>query len=412
MSESPIEEHIEAAQREVGDNAWGAERVETSFRELLVRRQREHHHEAWGPTRVEAAFHELLVRHQKDAALYRRAASISGVAIALAAALALGFLGLRSIAPGAAPVAKGAETGAAVAERLALGDETEVHFDQGTSLDVRERTDARVVVAVQAGTARFRVKHDPRRLFRVEAGEVEVEDIGTTFAVEKAGANVRVSVTEGSVAVSFPEGGGTARRKATLRAGESGTYPLHASRASTADMTNAPSEAVAPGVSGQTPAPGAEAASNWRELARAGEHRRAYDLLSPGGFRDVRDEPGDLLLASDVARLSRHPAESITQLRRLLSRHPRDPRAPSAAFTLGWLLMNELGRPREAATAFAKAESLAPRGNLAEDAVARSVEAWYRAGELVRARTEVERYRKLYPQGRHLGMLQRLVGTP
>jgi len=99
-------------------------------------------------------------------------------------------------------------------------------------------------------------------------------------------------------------------------------------------------------------------------------------------------------------------------LRKLLARHERDPRAPSAAFTLGWVLMNELGRPREAALAFGRAEALAPRGNLAEDAVARSVEAWYRAGELSRAKAEVERYRKSYPQGRHQTMLQRLVGTP
>ena len=47
----------------------------------------------------------------------------------------------------------------------------------------------------------------------------------------------------------------------------------------------------------------------------------------------------------------------------------------------GPLLMNELDRPREAASAFARAEALAPRGNLAEDAVAREVEAWRSYGQ-------------------------------
>ena len=74
--------------------------------------------------------------------------------------------------------------------------------------------------------------------------------------------------------------------------------------------------------------------------------------------------------------------------------------------------MNELGRPREAALAFLQAESLAPRGNLSEDALARAVESWYRAGELARARAELERYRARYPQGRHLATLQRLAGVP
>ena len=126
----------------------------------------------------------------------------------------------------------------------------------------------------------------------------------------------------------------------------------------------------------------------------------------------MRNEASDLLLASDVARLSKHPAQAATLLRKLLASHESDARAPSAAFTLGWVLMNELGRPREAALAFARAEALAPRGNLAEDAVARAVEAWYRAGELSRAKAEVERYRNAYPQGRHHAMLQRLVMTP
>ena len=99
-------------------------------------------------------------------------------------------------------------------------------------------------------------------------------------------------------------------------------------------------------------------------------------------------------------------------LKRLLANHARDPRAPSAAFTLGWLLMKELGKPREAALAFSRAEALAPRGNLAEDATARAVEAWVAAGDRSRAKAEVGRYRQKYPHGRHLAMLERLVGAP
>jgi transmembrane sensor len=291
-------------------------------------------------------------------------------------------------------------------QRLALGDETEVRFDERAQVEVRENSENRVVVALKAGTGHFRVRHDPRRVFRVQAGDVAVEDLGTTFDVTRDHGAVRVSVTEGSVAVTYPDAGGVTK-KATLRAGESGVYP---------PVALPPSAEPAPPHALPTTAPSGERSPaghvDWRELARAGKHGRAYEILVAGNMRDVRDEPGDLLLASDAARRSQHPAAAAKLLKKLLAGYESDPRAPAAAFTLGWLLMNDLGRPREAAAAFARAEALAPRGNLAEDAVARSVEAWHRAGERSRAAAGVERYRKAYPKGRHLEMLGRLVATP
>ena len=378
MTELRIDKHLQAARREVRVHAWDASRVEAGWRELGLRRHGE--------------------RERR-----RRVAIIGGMA--LAALVVLMLFALRVIGPSASdgPSANVAP----LLERLALGDATEVRFRQGTRLDVKERTDARVVVTVGQGTAHFNVRHDPRRLFRVEAGAVEVEDLGTAFEVENNGSSVRVSVSEGSVQVSFPDAAGK-RGRATLQAGQSGVYAA----------VLPPAEKVAPPRTSEAPVPASSGATqasvdaDWRELARAGKHRRAYELIAHNGFRDVRNDAGDLLLASDVARLSRHPAEAATLLRKLLANHERDARAPSAAFTLGWVLMNDLGRPREAALAFARAEALAPRGNLAEDAMARAVEAWYRAGELGRAKAEAERYKKTYPQGRHQATLARLVMPP
>jgi transmembrane sensor len=267
---------------------------------------------------------------------------------------------------------------------------------------------------VQSGQARFRVRHDPQRLFRVEAGGVVIDDLGTIFSVVRRSDSVVVSVTEGAVAVAFADASGVSARR-TLGAGESGEFRSVAPRVvSSAQVPAAPIALVPLATAGtsQQSTPGSSPAVGWRELHKAGRHRQAYELLAPNGFRDVRDEPGDLLLASDVARLSHHPADATVLLRRLLAGHSRDPRAPSAAFTLGWVLMNELGRPREAAQAFARAEALAPGGNLAEDAMARAVEAWLRAGDRSRANTELERYRSRNPRGRHLAMLERLLRVP
>ena len=114
------------------------------------------------------------------------------------------------------------------------------------------------------------------------------------------------------------------------------------------------------------------------------------------------DEVAALLEAGDVARLSHHPQEAIAPISRMLSRFPKDPRAPLAAFTLGLVYMQELGRAGDAARAFAQARQLEPEGLMAEDALARQVEAWFRAGESARARATAEEYVRLYPRGRRL----------
>jgi transmembrane sensor len=93
-----------------------------------------------------------------------------------------------------------------------------------------------------------------------------------------------------------------------------------------------------------------------------------------------------------------------------LREHPQDPRAPLAAFTLGRLLLNELDRPREAAAAFHEAQVRAPRGQFAEDALAREVEAWKQAGESARSRAAAETYLERYPVGRHVRRVKALAG--
>jgi TolA-binding protein len=122
------------------------------------------------------------------------------------------------------------------------------------------------------------------------------------------------------------------------------------------------------------------------------------------------DDPADLLAAADAARRSRRPGAAIAALRQLLDHYPKDPRAPSAAFTLGWVYLTDLNRPREAAAAFAAAERSAPRGALAEDAAARVAEAWQKAGESRRAAEAARHYTQAYPSGRYIGLMRGLIG--
>lgn len=150
------------------------------------------------------------------------------------------------------------------------------------------------------------------------------------------------------------------------------------------------------------------APTTWRDAARRDDYDAAWrGLASPASL----DRMEDLLLAGDVARLSGHADAALAPLGRAVELHPEDPRAPLAAFTLGRVHLEDLGAPRAAAQAFARARELAPGGPLAEDALAREVEAWSRAGESETARARARLYLERYPHGRRVHAVRRFGGV-
>jgi len=242
--------------------------------------------------------------------------------------------------------------------------------------------------ALRAGGVRFSVPHDARRPFVVVAGNVTIEDLGTTFTVRYLASNrLKVTVEEGRVRV----------------------------RAEDADTEVAAGSALEVPVSSAIEAPRQRErpttrmmASSWRPLAERGQYEEAQRALTRSGPSAVRDDAADLLLAADAARLSGHPVEAVPYLERVLRGHPHDPRAGLAAFTLGRVLLDELGRPREAVNAFGFARSSG--GPLAEDALAREVEALSRAGDVTGSRDLALLYRKNYPEGRRAKAVSRFGG--
>lgn len=250
---------------------------------------------------------------------------------------------------------------------------------------------------LQAGKVHVKIAFRAPYPTRMRAGVVEVESFHGSFMMERAGA-VWVRVEEGEAVVRWPGG------EAHLTAGGEGWYPPEPATPPVAqpeaEVAAAPAKALSP----KKPAA-------WKRLAEAGDFSGAYDELRRSKA-PVRDEPAELLLSADVSRLSHHPAEAVAPLQQVLARHASDPRAPLAAFTLGRVLLDELGRPAEAADAFAKARAIAPSGPLADDALAREVEARSRAGDTARARSLAEEYLKKLPNGprarlvRHHGGLE------
>ncbi len=293
--------------------------------------------------------------------------------------------------------------------RLETRDGSEARGIGADSALALER-DAPEEVAVQLvrGKGHFEVKPNKQRRYRVRAGEIEVEVLGTAFLVErlahaqKADARARVTVEHGVVRVRWRTG------SVTLRAGEQGVFP---------PLPAAAPSAPAPAVS--EPEPGARASATdeapdpnergerWRSLARAGKHGEAFSSL---GKRSVDDLSG-LLLAADAARLSGHPREAVGHLERVIARYPRSASAHVSAFTLGRLALYDLREPKLAAQSFARAYELDRDGPLAEDALAREAEAYHRAGDEERAKRAAERYLARYPKGARRAELTRYLGA-
>lgn len=253
-----------------------------------------------------------------------------------------------------------------------------------------------ITVEVQSGKLEFDVSHVPGRRFVVRAADVHVEVIGTAFSVERAPEQVIVEVVRGVVRVEAPG-------RAAVELEHGARLALALAPASSASPAASPS-LDAPPLEPTSPAPprvretSTRTSKRWRALADAGEHDDAWALLDAGGHVDRRD-PEALMAAADVARLTRHPEQAIVWLAIVVDDHRDSSLAPLAAFTRGRLMLERLGDPSGAATMFAEARELAPKGPLAEDALAREVEALAKAGEASEARERAEQFIELYPAG-------------
>lgn len=283
--------------------------------------------------------------------------------------------------PGSAvPSAQPPSSAPRTAPTWALSDQSKATA-LGPATDVVVEVDSpeRALVRLERGRARFEVERRPERTFIVQAGGVSVSVIGTVFDVEVVADRIGVAVDHGAVEVAWDLG------KKRLVAGERGWFPpLVLGGGDTTVEVETPA-ATSPGVKAAESSP--------PSAPRAGTSAR------------------ELLAESDAARTRGEPALGAELLRRILREHPADARAPLAAFTLGRLLLNELGKPREAAAAFHEVQVRAPGGQFAEDALAREAEAWKQAAEPARARTVAETYLQRYPSGRHLRRVKALVGV-
>jgi transmembrane sensor len=313
-----------------------------------------------------------------------------------------------------------------------------------TVLEIVSASDDRIVNRLVAGSVRFEITKRPSRLFRVQAGETAVEVLGTTFQLDREEARLRVHVTEGRVRVSWPGG----RRE--LATGETGTFPPEDAatppgfpssgdeqRPQRLERPERPpvSRAIAIRSPSRRPGPKSVIAAS-RELSVAAptepkDEAEAARMPPPdaspaggtgegpgitgragtaslAGAPRREDALSAMLRQADEARAGGRSVDAASALRAAAAAGDRtDPRVPLAEFRLGRLLLEDLGKPREAAAAFAHVRELAPSSALAPDALAREVQALAASGDTAQARARAREYLAKYPRGSHAVWVRR-----
>jgi transmembrane sensor len=305
------------------------------------------------------------------------AAAAGAVAVVLRFSAVGGGFARAPVPPQGSVAVPHASPAAEALEVVKLRDESRaIPLEPGTHVAVEEDALEQVRLRLDGGRARFEVTRRAERTFSVHAGSVTVSVIGTTFGVELVADRVGVWVEQGAVEVAW----GVGRKR--LLAGERGWFP--------------------PLVVTSTP----EAAGPDPNETR----NQQANPVPTGSTRPTARGAQELLSEVDAARSQGQPERAVELLRQILRDHPSDPRSPLAAFTLGRVLLNELGRPREAAAAFHTVRQKGPGSQFAEDALAREVEAWSRASEHARARALASSYLEQYPAGRHARRVKALAG--
>lgn len=293
-----------------------------------------------------------------------------------------------------------------------------VTVEPGARIDVLSQSPEGLLLALRQGRVEFDIRPGSGRRWQIECGGTTVEVLGTAFVLDRDSHGLRVKVTRGRVLV---RGDRVPDSVQTVQAG--GELAIATEKPNPAASVAHDSVVGQPAVagtavtsSGPTRLASKQAATpDWRALAAEKDWSQAWQLLGADGVtREASraDDVADLLALADVARLTEHPEQATLPLSQIVNQHSADPRAALAAFTLGKLLLDRLGKPAAAAEAFQRAIALKVPSALAEDAAARLVESYAKAGAPLQARDAATSYRSSFPRGHRAAEVERWSPKP
>ena len=129
------------------------------------------------------------------------------------AAIAASLLGLVLVPQLRSPTPNIYSTTTATRE-IVLQDGSRITLAPASRLIVRGRTDQAMVLS---GGGYFTIAHDPGRHLTIQAGALQISDIGTSFDVQVNGQSTRVAVAEGTLTVTSDDLSGPVKLAAGKR---------------------------------------------------------------------------------------------------------------------------------------------------------------------------------------------------
>jgi ferric-dicitrate binding protein FerR (iron transport regulator) len=347
-------------------------------------------------------------------------------ALALAASLALGFVGWqRYRAQPSITFDTGSEHVSGRVGALLTAPDAEtlpVHFSDGTLVTMSSATVARVTetssrganIVLDDGSLSLAVVHRDTSSWHVAAGPFTVLVTGTKFDVRWSApdATLTLDLHEGSVTVTGPTLGPQGRR---VLPGESLRVaiaeppdPAPPDTDGELEAPHAPREEAAKGAPSESTV---KSGSSWKQLAEQGQFADAFAAAQAEGFDAVcrRASAGDLLLLGDSARFAGSPSRAEQALRLARTRAAGSHEAAMAAFALGRLASNEQHNFGAASRWFQTYLREEPNGRLAREASGRLIEAQRAAGDMAGARATATAYLAKYPAGPHAGLARSVL---
>jgi hypothetical protein len=331
---------------------------------------------------------------------------VMGATAAAALTVVLVVFGLHR-----APVVSDAFEVAALSDgrqELVFSDGSRVMVAPGGRLRVDRATASDVAMRLEAGRARFEVKHDPARRLSVMVADFEVIDRGTRFEVTR-GDDVRpgieVRVEEGEVELRDP----SHREPRRLTAGEwwsnrPAESPASVAAELLAARTPAPASESTGAASGVAksivnvepePAPPVTVRSSEARAKSGGDVQAARELFERGNSAKLEGRLQESADAFDMLRL----------------RHRSDGHAALAALELGRLRLNHLNDPAGALAALQDAIKLGPRAPFREEAEARIVDAFAALGRGADCARSREQFLVRHPRSVHAAAVAGKCGT-
>jgi hypothetical protein len=299
--------------------------------------------------------------------------------------------------------------------KLSFAEGTQFLLAPGTRGRLRSVDAAGARIAIERGTALFKVTPAVDHRWQVDVGPFLVTVKGTVFGVswDAATEKLELDLRRGRVIVSGPVKGS----EITLRAGQRLLVDL--GRGKTVISEQPPESTAAPAgkadrIASGSPGTKVESDHGWARALAAGHLDRIIKEAERPGLTTTLEHASsdDLLALADAARYRRRTDLARDALVAERRRFPDSPHSLDATFLLGRVDETTAGGAGRAIGWYDEYLRRAPNGTYASEALGRKMTLTNKLEGVSRVRPIAEEYLRRFPGGTYAGLARALLHAP